>query len=90
MKYLKHLTHPATMIGLAAILGVGFGLIVGEWAANIKFIGDLFIRLIQMSIVPLVMGRVLDSGYPNGAFIVPVLCFAYLFALSLKGGRKTA
>lgn len=34
-------------------------MIAGEWAGNIKFIGDLFIRLIQMSIVPLVMASVI-------------------------------
>ena len=62
----KTLKHPAFQIGLAAILGIAFGLIVGEWAANLKFIGDLFIRLIQMAIVPLViylfvaLGRRLD------------------------------
>lgn len=55
----KTLKHPAFQIGLAAILGIAFGLIVGEWAANLKFIGDLFIRLIQMAIVPLVMSSVI-------------------------------
>ena len=59
MKYLTYLKHPAILIGLAAVLGIAFGLIVGEWAANIKFLGDLFIRLIQMSIVPLVMASVI-------------------------------
>lgn len=55
----KVLRHPATLIALAAVLGIVFGLITGEWAANIKFIGDLFIRLIQMAIVPLVMASVI-------------------------------
>ena len=59
MKYLRYLKHPASMIGLAAVLGIAFGLVVGEWASNVKFIGDLFIRLIQMSIVPLVMASVI-------------------------------
>ncbi|WP_155852962.1 dicarboxylate/amino acid:cation symporter [Arthrobacter sp. H14] len=49
----------ATQIAIAAIAGIVFGLIVGEWASNLKFIGDLFIRLIQMSIVPLVMASVI-------------------------------
>ncbi|AQA05341.1 dicarboxylate/amino acid:cation symporter [Mycobacterium sp. MS1601] len=53
------LRHPALQIGIAAIAGIIFGLLVGEWAANIKFIGDMFIRLIQMSIVPLVMASVI-------------------------------
>ncbi|WP_006245578.1 dicarboxylate/amino acid:cation symporter [Mycolicibacterium tusciae] len=56
---MKLLTHPAIQIGIAAIGGIVFGLIVGDWAANLKFIGDLFIRLIQMSIVPLVMASVI-------------------------------
>ncbi|UGB35432.1 dicarboxylate/amino acid:cation symporter [Microbacterium sp. cx-55] len=55
----KVLKNPALQIGAAAILGIVFGLIVGEWAANLKFVGDLFIRLIQMAIVPLVMSSVI-------------------------------
>ncbi|MBM7415520.1 MULTISPECIES: dicarboxylate/amino acid:cation symporter [Nocardiaceae] len=56
---MKFLRHPAGQIGIAAIGGIAFGLVVGDWAANLKFIGDLFIRLIQMSIVPLVMASVI-------------------------------
>lgn len=56
---LKTLTHPALQIAVAAIGGIVFGLIVGEWAGNLKFLGDMFIRLIQMSIVPLVMASVI-------------------------------
>ncbi|MDF2991986.1 MAG: Proton/glutamate symporter [Microbacterium sp.] len=53
------LRHPATLIALAAVLGIVFGILTGEWAANLKFVGDLFIRLIQMAIVPLVMASVI-------------------------------
>ncbi len=56
---MKVLKHPATQIAIGAILGVIFGLIVGDWASNLKFVGDIFIRLIQMSIVPLVMASVI-------------------------------
>lgn len=56
---MKSLSHPAVQIGLAAIGGILFGLLVGEWAANLKFVGDMFIRLIQMAIVPLVMTSVI-------------------------------
>ena len=42
------------------------------------------------AIVPLVMGQLVDSGYKAHAFVVPAACFAYLFLLSLKGGRKVA
>jgi Na+/H+-dicarboxylate symporter len=55
----KALKHPALQIGVGAIAGLAFGLVVGEWATNLKFVGDLFIRLIQMSIVPLVMASVI-------------------------------
>lgn len=55
----KYATHLATQIGVGAIAGVAFGLVVGEWAANLQFIGDMFIRLIQMSIVPLVLASVI-------------------------------
>ncbi|ROZ98773.1 dicarboxylate/amino acid:cation symporter [Gordonia sp. OPL2] len=53
------LKNPAAQIGIAAVAGVIFGLAVGEWAANLQFVGDMFIRLIQMSIVPLVMASVI-------------------------------
>lgn len=56
---MKSLRHPALQIGVAAIAGIIFGLLVGDWAANLKVVGDLFIRLIQMSIVPLVMASVI-------------------------------
>ena len=45
------LKSPALQIAIAAVAGLMFGLVVGEWAANLKFVGDMFIRLIQMSIV---------------------------------------
>jgi Na+/H+-dicarboxylate symporter len=64
----KTVKHPAFQIGVAAILGIVFGLVVGEWAANLKFIGDMFIRLIQMSIVPLVMTSVIvATGSMSGS-----------------------
>ena len=39
-----------TQILIATVGGIIFGSIVGPWAANLKFIGDIFIRLIQMSV----------------------------------------
>lgn len=67
---MKLLKHPAAQIGGAAIAGIVFGLIAGEWAANLKFVGDLFIRLIQMSIVPLVMTSVIvATGSMTGSGI---------------------
>ncbi|MGF1685068.1 dicarboxylate/amino acid:cation symporter, partial [Photobacterium minamisatsumaniensis] len=47
-----------TQILIATVGGIVFGALVGPWAANLKFIGDIFIRLIQMSVVLLVMTAV--------------------------------
>ena len=50
-----------TQILIATVAGIIFGSIVGPWAGNLKFIGDIFIRLIQMSVVLLVMSSVADA-----------------------------
>ncbi|APF34763.1 MULTISPECIES: dicarboxylate/amino acid:cation symporter [Microbacterium] len=55
----RALKSPALQIGLAALLGIAFGLVLGDAAAAIAFVGDIFIRLIQMSIVPLVMSSII-------------------------------
>lgn len=47
-----------TQILVATFGGIIFGAVVGEWASNLKFIGDIFLRLIQMSVVLLVMSAV--------------------------------
>ncbi len=47
-----------SQILIATVGGIVFGTVVGEWATNLKFIGDIFIRLIQMSVVLLVMSAV--------------------------------
>jgi len=44
-----------TQIIIAILLGVIVGLALGEKAVHIKIIGDLFIRLLKMIIVPLIM-----------------------------------
>ena len=50
-----------TLILIGTIGGIVFGSLIGEWAANLKFIGDIFIRLIQMSVVLLVMTAVITA-----------------------------
>lgn len=47
-----------TQILIATFGGIIFGAVVGEWASNLKFIGNIFLRLIQMSVVLLVMSAV--------------------------------
>lgn len=43
---------------IATVAGIVFGSLVGPWAANLAFIGNIFLRLIQMSVVLLVMTAV--------------------------------
>ena len=50
-----------TQILIATAGGIVFGALVGELASNLKFIGDIFIRLIQMSVVLLVMSAVASA-----------------------------
>ena len=47
-----------TLILIGTVGGIVFGSLIGPWAANLKFIGDIFIRLIQMSVILLVMTAV--------------------------------
>lgn len=49
------------LIVISMVLGVICGLVLREQATGIKFIGDIFFRLIQMSIIPFVMGQVIDA-----------------------------
>lgn len=49
------------LIIIAMILGIVFGIFFKEPAQNIKFIGDMFFRLIQMSIIAFVMCQVIEA-----------------------------
>ena len=68
---------------------------MGPWAANLKFIGDIFIRLIQMSVVLLVMTSVAAAvgnvdgkgagkiGFHTFKWIISFTIFAALLGLLL-------
>lgn len=83
---MKALKNPALQIGIAAVAGIAFGLLAGEWAANLKFVGDLFVRLIQMSIVPLVMASVIvatGSMSGKGAGRLALRTFGWMISFSV-------
>lgn len=83
---MKTLKSPAVQIAIAAVAGLIFGLIVGDWAANLKFVGDMFIRLIQMSIVPLVMASVIvatGSMTGTGTGRIAFRTFKWMLGFSL-------
>lgn len=50
-----------TIITLSMILGVAFGLITGKNFPFIEMLGQLFLRLIQMSIILLVTGQIVEA-----------------------------
>lgn len=46
---------------MAMIIGIVVGLLLEENAKHLKILGDIFLRLIQMSVVILIMGAVIES-----------------------------
>lgn len=50
-----------TQIMIGALLGIGAGIVLGPQTAHIKFLGDIFLRLIQMSVVLIIMGAVIEA-----------------------------
>ncbi len=60
MKLWKQL-GTTNQIMIMLVVGVVVGLSVGEAVAPLKLVGDVFLRLIQMSVVLLVMGAVIEA-----------------------------
>ena len=71
---------------IATVAGIIFGSVVGPWATNLKFIGDIFINLIQMSVVVLVMtavaGAIVGLG-GNGSGKMGLVVFASIVVFTL-------
>jgi len=66
------------------VLGVIAGFIGGEAMENIKFLGDIFFRLIQMIIIPLVMFQIIEAigGAVDGKFGRTGVKAVFLFVVS--------
>lgn len=87
---------------IASFLGIGAGLVFGPSMANVKFLGDIFLRLMQMSVVFLVMGAISEAiggldikdigklgGKTIGLFVVSTLFASFvglLVALIINPG----
>lgn len=54
-------TQLYTKIGIGAVIGIILGFVLGEQAAFIAPVGDLFLRLLQMLIVPLVFFSIISG-----------------------------
>lgn len=46
---------------IASVCGLVFGILFADYSKDIKFIGDIFLRMMQMSVVFLVMGAMIES-----------------------------
>jgi fucose permease len=80
----------AAGFGFANIWPMLFSITVEEKPERASELSGLMCMAISGgALVPLVMGKLVDNGMKSMSFIVPVVCFAYLLLLSLKGGKKT-
>jgi fucose permease len=82
----------AAGFGFANIWPMLFSITVEEQPDRANELSGLMCMAISGgAIVPLLMGELIDIGIAKPlAFVVPAACFAYLFVLSLRGGRKAA
>lgn len=80
----------AAGLGFANIWPMLFSITVEERPQSANELSGLMCMAISGgAIVPLLMSKLVESGKMAMAFVVPAGCFAYLFLLSLRGGRKT-
>lgn len=78
-------------LGFANIWPLLFSITVEEKPERAGELSGLMCMAISGgALVPLVMGGLVDSGMNALSFVVPLVCFIYLFVLSLKGGKVAA
>lgn len=78
-----------TQIVIATILGVLIGAFFGAYVGFLEIVGTIFLRLIQMSIVLLVMGQIIEAVgelNPKTLGSVGVKTFILFFASSVLAG----
>ena len=61
LRQLRQMPSLGVQVVIALVLGVGLGLLAPGVSENLKFLGDAFIRLIQMAIIPLVFPLIVLS-----------------------------
>lgn len=76
-------------LGFANIWPMLFSITIEEKPERSSELSGLMVMAISGgAIVPLIMGELVDSGMLTLAYIVPAICFGYLFLLSLKGKKN--
>ncbi len=87
-QHLAYVGIIAAGLGFANIWPMLFSITVEEKPECANELSGLMCMAISGgAIVPLVMGGLMDVGLKAMAFVVPAACFAYLLAISLRGGR---
>jgi fucose permease len=77
-------------LGFANIWPMLFSITIEEKPERSSELSGLMCMAISGgALVPLIMSKLIDSGMTSLSYIVPLICFAYLLVLSLKGSKKT-
>jgi FHS family L-fucose permease-like MFS transporter len=75
-------------LGFANIWPMLFSITIEEKPERSSELSGLMCMAISGgALVPLVMGKLIDTGIGSFAYIVPIACFGYLLLLSLKGKK---
>ncbi len=75
-------------LGFANIWPMLFSITVEEKPERASELSGLMCMAISGgAIIPLLMGQMVDMKFGAMAFVIPVVCFAYLLLISLKGGK---
>ncbi len=78
-------------LGFANIWPMLFSITVEEKPESANELSGLMCMAISGgALVPLLMSRMVDLNMKSFSFVIPVVCFVYLFLLSLRGGKKQA
>jgi MFS transporter, FHS family, L-fucose permease len=78
-------------LGFANIWPMLFSITVEEKPESANELSGLMCMAISGgALVPLIMSRMVDQNMKSISFIIPAVCFAYLFLISLRGGKKQA
>jgi Na+/H+-dicarboxylate symporter/ABC-type amino acid transport substrate-binding protein len=78
-KILSRLTSSnSSMVILGLLLGIAFGLFFGEMVSWLKIFGDIFIRLLQVTVIPFISVSLITG--------IGRLNFEQVKSLALKGG----
>jgi len=79
----------AAGLGYANIWPMLFSITVEEDPKHSSELSGLMCMAIAGgAVIPLLMGKLVDLGWGKSAFLVPVVCFLYLFVLSLRKETK--